>query len=106
MRVFCRYYSMLATLEGVMRRPLRGGSICAWHNQGSMLARQLLQELKIPSKHIFEADIAPMVDAFLQSINLQYRQGGERIADPFSNILMHFPRTGSTGTILVTVHSE
>lgn len=42
-----------------------------WHVEGTRRARRLLRQLNIPSGNIFESDIAPVVDAFLRSLNLQ-----------------------------------
>jgi NAD+ synthase len=42
-----------------------------WHAEAGVRARQLLSQLQIPSSHIFETDIAPVVEAFLQSDNPQ-----------------------------------
>jgi len=42
-----------------------------WHAEVGKRARFLLSQLHIPSSHIFEMDIAPVVEAFLQSQSLQ-----------------------------------
>ncbi len=42
-----------------------------WHAESGGRARQLLQQLAVPPSHIFEFDIAPVVEAVLLSENLQ-----------------------------------
>jgi NAD+ synthase len=44
-----------------------------WHTEASRQARQLLHNLEIPSSHIFEIDIAPIVEAFQQTLKFQLR---------------------------------
>ena len=42
-----------------------------WHAESGRRARQLLSQLQTPSSHIFEVDIAPMVEAFSHNENLK-----------------------------------
>lgn len=42
-----------------------------WHAGASWLAKQLLHQLEVPADHIFEVDIAPIVEAFEGSLNLR-----------------------------------
>lgn len=51
-----------------------------WHTEGTRLAQQLLRHLQIPSGQIYEIDIAPMVEAFLQSASLPLRTTENRAA--------------------------
>ena len=51
-----------------------------WHTQASALARQLLDGLGVPAEHVIEMDITPIVDAVLQSVNLQHQHGSEQTA--------------------------
>jgi NAD+ synthase len=50
-----------------------------WHAESGERARQLLGQLHVPSSHIFEVDIAPMVEAFSHTDNLvrQSAAGGQ-----------------------------
>ena len=43
-----------------------------WHAESGERARKLLHRLRIPTIHIFEVDIAPLVEAFLRSENQQF----------------------------------
>ena len=44
-----------------------------WHAAATRQARQLLRHLKIPTGNVFEVDITPIVEVFLQSVNLRLR---------------------------------
>ena len=44
-----------------------------WHAAATRQARQQLRHIKIPTGNIFEVDITPIVEAFLQSVNLRLR---------------------------------
>jgi NAD+ synthase len=51
-----------------------------WHIEATRLARLQLQDLHIPSSNVFEVNIAPMVDAFLNSTNIPLPRSGEKIS--------------------------
>jgi NAD+ synthase len=42
-----------------------------WHAEDTRRAQRLLEHLQIPSGHIYQINIAPIVEAFLRSANLQ-----------------------------------
>lgn len=44
-----------------------------WHAEDTRRARRLLDHLQIPPGHIYQIDIAPMVEAFLRLANLQFQ---------------------------------
>lgn len=52
-----------------------------WHGEVGKRARHLLSQLNIPSSHILEVDIAPVVEAFQQSQNLQSQSAENRQAE-------------------------
>jgi len=51
-----------------------------WHIGAVQRAWNLLQHIRIPPGHIYELDIAPMVEAFLRSANLQLPTGEQKDA--------------------------
>ena len=53
-----------------------------WHTEASGQARQLLHSLDIPSSHIFEIDIGPIVEAFQYSLKLQLHAIEKSAAEP------------------------
>jgi NAD+ synthase len=44
-----------------------------WHVEAGKRTGRLLRQLQIPASHVHEIDIAPMVQAFVQSVNLEHQ---------------------------------
>ncbi|MCI0550163.1 MAG: NAD(+) synthase [Anaerolineae bacterium] len=57
-----------------------------WHTDAELRTGRLLRQLQIPASHIRETDIAPTIDAFIRTVDLQHHPENILLSDDLTNV--------------------